>query len=250
MTALHKIASPPKHDRAAFAFLIAMGLAVAVVTGASLTGLASGALQDVLSAAGFGRDTEMKAEQRRQAFALSKIETSLGLARSDIASLGAYTDSLSARMDRTTTAGVVEEGAGGPTQDVAKATSNIAGSTLELAGLRTSLEEHEQRNQQQFIAVNKRIDWLETLVYSRDLTGSVQPSATPAPTPARRRHARVKPSWFVLHAQDGVAVIGGRTGTLDVTPGFVIPELGKVMSIEQQSGHWVVVAEKGSIKEH
>src|SRR5450631_3088189 len=85
----NKTASVSKHDPVAFTFLLAMGLAAAVVTGASLSGVASGALQDVLRTAGFGQDSEIKAEQRRQALALSKIETSFGLVRGEFAMLNA-----------------------------------------------------------------------------------------------------------------------------------------------------------------
>src|SRR5258708_28825730 len=78
-----------KHDPVAFAFLVAMALAAAVATGASLSGVASGAVQDLLQSAGFGQDSEIKAEQRRQALALTKIETSFGLVRGEFAMLNA-----------------------------------------------------------------------------------------------------------------------------------------------------------------
>jgi hypothetical protein len=41
-----------------------------------------------------------------------------------------------------------------------------------------------------------------------------------------RRHARKTSGWYVLHAQEGVAMISGKGGTIDVTPGFVIPQFG------------------------
>jgi hypothetical protein len=53
----------------------------------------------------------------------------------------------------------------------------------------------------------------------------------------------------VLHAQEGVAVISGKGGTIDVTPGFVIPQLGRVAEIRQQGGRWEVVTDKGTIRE-
>ena len=49
----------------------------------------------------------------------------------------------------------------------------------------------------------------------------------------------------MLHAEQGVAVIAGKGGTVDVTPGFVVPDLGRVAAIRQQGGHWVVVTDKG-----
>ena len=72
------------------------------------------------------------------------------------------------------------------------------------------------------------------------LPGSVQPA-----TPGRLQGSQSGPSWFVLHAQKGVAVIGGKGGTIDVTPGFMVPDLGRVAAIRQEGGRWVVVMDKG-----
>jgi hypothetical protein len=218
----------PKHDPVAFTLLVAMALAAAIVTGASLSGVASGAVQDMLRTAGFGQDSEIKAEQRRQALALAKIETSFGLVRGEVAMLNARI----ADAER-------------PQQDAAKDAPppGHGDSGIDLAALRTSLDEHAERNRHQFSAVNKRIDWLEQLVYSPDVTGSVQPAPPP---PSGRRHGVLPaPEWFVLHAEKGVAVIAGKSGTIDVTPGFMVPDLGRVAAIRQQGGHWVVVMDKG-----
>jgi len=218
----------PKHDPVAFTFLVAMALAAAVVTGASLSGVASGAVQDLLQTAGFGQDSEIRAEQRRQALALTKIETSFGLVRGEIAMLNARI----ADAEK-------------PHQEAAKEASapGHVDTSIDLAALRTSLDEHAERNRNEFSAVNKRIDWLEKLVYSPDATGSVQPVAPAAP--GRRHGAQSTPEWFVLHAEKGVAVIAGKSGTIDVTPGFVVPDLGRVAAIRQQAGRWVVVMDKG-----
>jgi hypothetical protein len=223
----------PKQDPVAFAFLIAMGLAAAVVTGGALSGMASSAMQDLLRTAGFGRDSDIQAEQRRQAAALVKVEASLDRFRGEIATMKARADGAEAarREAVQTKAGENNSGAG-----------EIR---IDLAALRNSLDDHEERDRHTLNAVNKRIDWLETLVYSQDATGSVQP---PAP-PARRRAAQPASGWFVLHAETGVAVISGKGGTIDVTPGFVIPQLGRVAAIRQQGGRWEVVTEKGTIRE-
>jgi hypothetical protein len=222
-------APPPKPDPVAFTFLVAMALAAAMVTGASLSGLASGAVQDMLRTAGFGQDSEIKSEQRRQALALARIETSFGLVRGEVALLNAWI----ADAEK-------------PHQEAAKEApaAGQVDSSIDLAALRSSLDEHAERNRHEFSAVNKRIDWLETLVYSPDVTGSVQPVAPPAPG---RRHGpqTAAPDWFVLHAEKGVAVIAGKGGTIDVTPGFEVPDLGRVAAIRQQGGHWVVVMDKG-----
>jgi hypothetical protein len=222
-----------KQDPVAFAFLIAMGLAAAVVTGGALSGVASGVMQDLLRTAGFGRDSDIQAEQRRQAVALAKVEASLGLARGEIATLNARTDGADAARREAVQTKAAENNSG-------------AGDTrIELSALRNSLDDHEERNRHALSAVNKRIDWLETLVYSQDATGSVQPAAPPA----RRRGAQPTSGWFVLHAEAGLAVISGKGGTIDVTPGFVIPQYGRVAAIRQQGGRWEVVTDKGTIRE-
>jgi hypothetical protein len=241
MTSSDKVSVRPKRDHAAFAFLIAMGLAVAVVTGASLSSIASGAAQRILRSAGFGQNAEIKAEQHRQSLALAKIETSLGLVHGEITLLNTRADSLALASAEQAARQLKSAGA-----SASAAAPGPSAGDIELTALRTSLDEHDQHNRQEFIAVNKRIDWLETLVYSHEATGSVQRTAVPS----RRRIAKSAAShWFILHAEDGVAVIGGKTGTIDVTPGYVVPELGRVSSVEQRDGHWVVVTEKGTIKE-
>lgn len=246
MNSSDKVAPPATRDHAAFAFLIAMSLAVAVVTGASLSGAASGAVQDILRSAGFGQDVEIKAEQRRQAMALAKIETSLGQVHSDVARLAARADSVTLanaeQAARPSKDSSISDRSG---PDADRLASDRSANEFEFAALRTSLDEHDVRNRQELIAVNKRVDWLEALVYSRDATGSVQSAVAPS----RRRMAKSASRWFVLHAQDGVAVIAGKNGAIDVTPGFVVPDLGRVSAVEQRDGRWVVVTERGTIRE-
>jgi hypothetical protein len=223
--------SASRQDPVAFAFLIAVGLALACVTGAALGGVASGAVKDMLLAVGFGQDSIIKAEQRRQALALARIETSVGLMRGQVALLNARADDADARHD----------GRSDAVKRIDKPDADPVAGEIDLGALRTSLDDHIERNHHQFAAVNKRIDWLETLVYSQDATGSIQPTA-----PSSRRHgARLAPAWIVLHAEKDVAVIAGKSGALDVTPGFVIPELGRVAAIRQEGGRWVVVTDKG-----
>lgn len=211
-----------KNDPLAFSFLIAMALAAAVVVGASLSGIASGAMQDLLRTAGFGRDSAIMAEQRRQALALEKMELSVGRARADVALLNARVDE-----------------AEKPLQDAVDSAAGID-REFDLGALRTSLDDQVERNRNEFIAVNKRIDWLEKLVYSQDATGTTQPT-----TSGRRQGSQSGPGWFVLHAEKGVAVIAGKGGAIDVTPGFMVPELGRVAAIRQEGGRWVVVMDKG-----
>ena len=68
----------PKSDITALALMIGMVLAVAVTSGATFSAAGSGALQQGLRALGFGRDTEIQAEQRKHSTALAEIERIIG----------------------------------------------------------------------------------------------------------------------------------------------------------------------------
>jgi hypothetical protein len=210
----------------AFRSLAPVALAAAVVTGACLSGLASGAVQKLPWIAKSGHDSEIMAEQRRQASALEKIEVAVSRARADVALLNARADEAenlhleAAKSAINSSPGIDRE--------------------FDLGALRSSLDEQAERNRNELRAVNKRLDWLEKIVYGQDTTGSVQLAA-----PGRRPNARSGRRWFVLHAEKGVAVIAGKGGAIDVTLGFTVPDLGRVAAIRQEGGRWVVVMDKG-----
>jgi hypothetical protein len=205
--------------------LAPVALAAAVVTGASLSGLASGAVQKLPWTAGSRHDGTIMAEQRRQASALEKIEVAVSRAHADVALLNARAD----------------EAENLHLEAVKSAINSAAGINREfdLGALRSSLEQAE-RNRNELRTVNKRLDWLEKIVYGQDAAGSVQLAA-----PGHRPNARSGRRWFVLHAEKGVAVIAGKAGAIDVTPGFMVPDLGRVAAIRQEGGRWVVVMDKG-----
>jgi hypothetical protein len=68
------------------AFIIA-ALAGAAMIGASLSGVASGAVQHLLRTMGLEQNSALAVEQRRQAQALEEIERSVGRVRADVALL-------------------------------------------------------------------------------------------------------------------------------------------------------------------
>jgi len=206
----------------AFRSLAPVALAAAVVTGASLTGLASGAVQKLPWAAGSRHDSAIVAEQRRQASALEKIEVAVSRAHADVALLNARADE-----------------AENLHLEAAKSPPNTD-REFDLGALRSSLDEQAERNRNELRTVSKRLDWLEKIVYGQDATGPVKLAA-----PGRRLNAGSGRRWFVLHAEKGVAVIAGKGGAVDVTPGFMVPDLGRVAAIRQEGGRWVVVTDKG-----
>jgi hypothetical protein len=214
----------------AFRSLAPVALAAAVVTGASLSGLASGAVQKLPWTAGSRHDSAIMAEQHRQASALEKIEVAVSRARADVALLNARADEAeNLHLEAAKSA-------------ISPATNSATGTDREfdLGALRSSLDEQAERNRNELRAVNKRLDWLEKIVYGQDAARPVQLAA-----PGRRPNARSGRRWFVLHAEKGVAVIAGKGGAIDVTPGFMVPDLGRVAAIRQEGGRWVVVTDKG-----
>jgi hypothetical protein len=214
----------------AFRSLAPVALAAADVTGASLSGLASGAVQKLPWTAGSRHDSAIMAEQRRQASALEKIEVAVSRAHADVALLNARADEAE---------NLHLEAAKSP---ISPATNSTTGADREfdLGALRSSLDEQAERNRNELRAVNKRLDWLEKFIYGPE--GAVQPAGT-APRRPGRQFAR---GWRVLHAANGAAVISGKGGAIDVTPGSRVPDLGRVASIRQErGGRWVVVTENG-----
>jgi hypothetical protein len=181
MAASEKPASPPK-DTVAFAFLIAMILVAAVMFGAGVSGVASGAVHDMLRAAGFGASAEIRAE--------------LGLHRSEIADIGASLDRMigeAATLDART--GDLARGDAAQADHLARLDAEVAmlkakfhallpddpleslanGGTDALT-LRTTLDAQAERNRHEFNALNKRIDHLENLIATPpDVTASVHP---------------------------------------------------------------------------
>jgi hypothetical protein len=210
----------------AFRSLAPVALATAVVTGASLSGLASGAVQKLPWTVSSRHDGAIVAEQRRQASALEKIEVAVSRARADVALLNARTDEVENLH-----------------LEAAKSPVNSATGTdreFDLGALRSSLDEQAERNRNELRTVNKRLDWLEKIVYGQDATAPVKLAAS-----GRRPNAGSGRRWFVLHAEKGVAMIAGNGGAIDVTPGFTVPNLGRVAAIRQEGGRWVVVTDRG-----
>jgi hypothetical protein len=77
-----------------------------------------------------------------------------------------------------------------------------------------------------------------------DVTGSVnaQPyGGEPKPKPA------IIEDYVVRKVFDGMALVEGRRGIIEVEPGSTLPGAGRVEEIRRQDGRWVVVTNKGLI---
>jgi hypothetical protein len=181
MVALENTVSPPK-DTVAFAFLIAMILVAAVMFGAGASGIASGAVQDMLRWAGLGAGAEMRAELSRQKTDIADMRASLDRTSGETATLGARTEDLVrsdaaqsdrlARLDDEVAMLKAKFRALLPTDPL----ESLANSGTDLLTLRTTLDAQAERSHHEYIALNKRIDYLENLIAAPpEVTASVHP---------------------------------------------------------------------------
>jgi hypothetical protein len=238
--------SPPaRSNPVVLTLLTAAALAGAMLAGASINGGANDSIRELFRGAGFGRTSEIVAEQRRQATALQNIELAVSRARADVAVLNTRVDEAEnlyraavAAVPGSLVSGSREPGNQAldylPSGDLPKGSDH----ELDLGALRSSLDEQAERNRNEFHAVNKRLDWLEKFIYGPE--GAVQPAGT-----ARRPGRQFARGWRVLHAANGAAVISGKGGAIDVIPGSKVPDLGRVSAIRQERGRWVVVTDNG-----
>ena len=77
---------------------------------------------------------------------------------------------------------------------------------------------------------------------SSEITGTVQ--RQPRPTNARRE---VIAGWRVRRAFEGVAVLEGQPGVIEVVLGQEVPNLGRIEEIKYENSRWQVLTSKGVI---
>jgi hypothetical protein len=136
-------ADPPstRSNPLVFTSLITAALAAAVLAGASLSSVASGAAQDMLRAAGFGSSAEIQAEQRRHTRALERIELAVGRVQADIALLNARIEDAGDRGRDAPNAAPVNRASGNPAPDnPGQVNPTRRGPEFDLGALRASFE--------------------------------------------------------------------------------------------------------------
>jgi len=87
---------------------------------------------------------------------------------------------------------------------------------------------------------------------ARDITGSVPDrtaAAAAAATVAAKDQSKppIVGGWVLRDVYRGRAVVESRSGLYEVAPGGNLPGIGRVETITQQNGRWVVVTPKGLI---
>jgi hypothetical protein len=78
-----------------------------------------------------------------------------------------------------------------------------------------------------------------------EVTGSINPPHPPALEPKPK--PTILDDYVVRKVFDGVALVEGRRGIIEVEPGSTLPGAGRVEEIRRQDGRWVVVTNKGLI---
>ncbi len=99
-----------------------------------------------------------------------------------------------------------------------------------------------------------------SLPHAADARAAEPIEAKPVPRPTDLKAADAKPqateepvkpqlisAWVVRDVYQGVALIEGRRGTLEVVPGVSIPGAGVVKSIDRHGGGWTVTTTKGVV---
>jgi hypothetical protein len=128
----------------------------------------------------------------------------------------------------------------------------LAKATAQLAQQIDRIEHAD--NSAKLAQIAERLDRIEKQTADQTVTGSIKPAApVPAPKPvAAKPEAKAQPKtvpgWSVREIYDGSALIEGRGGLFEVSPGANVPGLGRIEAIERRNGGWVVVTAAGLVQ--
>jgi hypothetical protein len=150
---------------------------------------------------------------------------------------------------------VVATGIGSEELQILK--ENVVQARVDLAALKASVDggnrngnaqlsklteriERMERNQTEPVArLSKAAENLERIARA-ETTGSIVPPQPIGPRPPGE-------GWVLREVRRGTAILDGRTGTIEVDPGDIVPGMGRVEDIRKQDGRWIVVTAKGVI---
>jgi hypothetical protein len=135
--------------------------------------------------------------------------------------------------------------------------SGRAAST-QIARLAERLDRAERAQADQPSRLSKLSEAIERLerriasAASPETTGSIAKSQQQVPSADASASAKTQilDGWALRGVYNGVALVQGRYGMIEVEPGDSLPGLGRVENIRRQDGRWVVVTAKGLIVAH
>ena len=117
-----------------------------------------------------------------------------------------------------------------------------------LAAFRTNFNAATAAVTSQLGKISEEVEKVERL--QADRRAAMSGPETPAPPPPNETKPLKPPvveGWVLRSVSDGVALIEGRHGVIEIEPGDSLPGIGRIHEIKRQDGHWVVVTPKGLI---
>jgi hypothetical protein len=134
---------------------------------------------------------------------------------------------------------------------------------LEVAALKSSLDNAARNTSNQYTKIAERLDRIDQRSATAAETTASLPAAGPAapmsaqtaalvaaaqPVEPPKLNGRILQDWIVHDVQNGQALVESRYGGLfAVSAGSVLPGIGRVDMIKRQDGHWVVLTARGTI---
>jgi hypothetical protein len=276
MASQHSAGRTRKRDPAAFALLIAVGIALVTTVGVSFGAAGFGEIRQALRSIGFGQDGDLEAKQEHQAAAIARLERGLNRMVNDVEILYSRTgDAVQADAIIKDEIGSVIERQNqisGPNWrsriEDAAATASLAG--IEINALRSTLEVYNESQSEAIANVGKRVDSVQTLVgnyaegqsqaignlgaridrieqilSARESTSGIQ--AKPPGAPPRKRTYPIISGWTVQGGGNGTATITGQAGSYEVTSGSIVPGIGRITKVQQRGERLIVVTQRGII---
>ena len=117
-----------------------------------------------------------------------------------------------------------------------------------LAGLRANFGTVTSALTSQLAKISDEVEKVERLQSDRRaLPSGAESVAAQTPSEAKPAKPPVVEGWVLRSVSDGVALIEGRHGVIEIEPGDSLPGIGRIHEIKRQDGHWVVVTPKGLI---
>jgi hypothetical protein len=132
-------------------------------------------------------------------------------------------------------------------ESVAQLRSHVKVVNDNLAALRANFGTVTSAVTSQLAKISDEVEKVERLQSDRRAAASGQESPTPAPSEAKPVKPPVVEGWVLRGVADGVALVEGRHGVIEIEPGDSLPGIGRIHEIKRQDGHWVVVTPKGLI---
>lgn len=119
----------------------------------------------------------------------------------------------------------------------------------DVGALKASIDASNRVANTQFSKIAERFDRMERRMAmapaaAPEVTGSVataRPEVKEPPKPA------ILEGWVIRDIYRGRALVESRTGFFEIAPGSNLPGVGRIETITQQNGRWVVVTPKGLI---